>query len=274
MSSAYLPHKSGHLSWLSALFCIKIFILNQLFNFLSQQPSAVYSSNFCFEKLCFHTFKDDILFFNRWHIHTSGPRNPKLTAVGIRCADHATPSIRKRFALIWPASGCRSVGIVRLRTKKPRSLVLVVYMRSKYFHSFGRLCVTYSRFSRRKLVSDSSRTCPAMLLRQPPFNSILFRISDLFPRLVVTSCPVSQIIFLLFLRHVWFVSTTDTRSMMATTNISVTFSRFARSLHIFRVRLRAVVSRYRIGNVASYDVILCQLWRSVPVLLPFGNISN
>jgi hypothetical protein len=37
--------------------------------------------------------------------------------VGIRCADHATPSTRKRLALTSPTSGGRSVGIVRLRTK-------------------------------------------------------------------------------------------------------------------------------------------------------------
>jgi hypothetical protein len=39
------------------------------------------------------------------------------TAVGIRFADHATPSIRKKLALTSPTSGSRSVGIVRLRTK-------------------------------------------------------------------------------------------------------------------------------------------------------------
>jgi hypothetical protein len=43
--------------------------------------------------------------------------NRKLTAGGIRCADHATPSIRKKLALTSPTSGGRSVGIVRLRTK-------------------------------------------------------------------------------------------------------------------------------------------------------------
>jgi hypothetical protein len=33
------------------------------------------------------------------------------------CADHATPSIRKKLALTSPTSGGRSVCIVRLRTK-------------------------------------------------------------------------------------------------------------------------------------------------------------
>jgi hypothetical protein len=44
-------------------------------------------------------------------------RKPRLRAVGIRCADHATPSIRKKLALTSPTSGGRSVSIVRLRTK-------------------------------------------------------------------------------------------------------------------------------------------------------------
>jgi hypothetical protein len=37
--------------------------------------------------------------------------------MGIRCTDHATPSIRKKLALTSPTSGGRSVGVVRLRTK-------------------------------------------------------------------------------------------------------------------------------------------------------------
>jgi hypothetical protein len=47
----------------------------------------------------------------------SGSRKPRLTAVGIRCADHATPSIHKKLALNSPTSGGRSVGIVRLLNK-------------------------------------------------------------------------------------------------------------------------------------------------------------
>jgi hypothetical protein len=44
------------------------------------------------------------------------PNRPSV-AVGIRCADHATPSIRKMLALTSPTGGGLSVGIVRLRTK-------------------------------------------------------------------------------------------------------------------------------------------------------------
>jgi hypothetical protein len=37
--------------------------------------------------------------------------------VGMLCADHATPSMRKSLALTSPTSGGCSVGIVCLRTK-------------------------------------------------------------------------------------------------------------------------------------------------------------
>jgi hypothetical protein len=51
-----------------------------------------------------------------WKISGSGSRKSRLTAVGIRCADYATPSIRK-FGITSPTSGGRSVGIVRLRAE-------------------------------------------------------------------------------------------------------------------------------------------------------------
>jgi hypothetical protein len=51
-----------------------------------------------------------------WTSSGSGLENRDLTAVEIRCADHATLSIRKSLELTSPTSG-RSVGIVRLRTK-------------------------------------------------------------------------------------------------------------------------------------------------------------
>jgi hypothetical protein len=42
---------------------------------------------------------------------------PENTVVGIRCADHSTPSVHKKLALTSPTSGGRSAGIVRSRTK-------------------------------------------------------------------------------------------------------------------------------------------------------------
>jgi hypothetical protein len=52
-----------------------------------------------------------------WKRSSSGSRKSRLKAVEFRCADHATPSIRKKLALTSPTcSGC-SVGTVRLRTK-------------------------------------------------------------------------------------------------------------------------------------------------------------
>jgi hypothetical protein len=52
-----------------------------------------------------------------WRSSGSGSRKPRLTAVGIRCAVHATPSILKKLSLTSPTSGGRSVSIVRLWTE-------------------------------------------------------------------------------------------------------------------------------------------------------------
>jgi len=41
----------------------------------------------------------------------------RVTAVGIRCADHVTPLYPQNLALTSPTGGDRSVGIVRSRTK-------------------------------------------------------------------------------------------------------------------------------------------------------------
>jgi hypothetical protein len=50
-------------------------------------------------------------------------RKPRLTAVGIRCADHVTPSTRKGRHY-FADSGGRSVGIVRLWTKATEFFIL------------------------------------------------------------------------------------------------------------------------------------------------------
>jgi hypothetical protein len=44
-------------------------------------------------------------------------RKPRLMAVGIRCADQATPLYPQKLALTSPTSGRHSVGVVHLRTK-------------------------------------------------------------------------------------------------------------------------------------------------------------
>ena len=53
----------------------------------------------------------------------SRSRKQRLTVVGTRCADNVTPLYPQKLALISPTGGGRSVGIVRVRTKRPRSLV-------------------------------------------------------------------------------------------------------------------------------------------------------
>jgi hypothetical protein len=64
-----------------------------------------------------------------WKNSRSGSRKSRLLAVGIRCADHATPSIRKS----WPTSGGRSVGIVRLLTRATEFSFFSVSMPTTYF---------------------------------------------------------------------------------------------------------------------------------------------
>jgi hypothetical protein len=63
----------------------------------------------------------------------------EITAVGIRCADYATPVYLQKLALSCVTSGGRSVGIVRSRTKAmevllPKKFLCYGY---KYIHRFN-----------------------------------------------------------------------------------------------------------------------------------------
>jgi hypothetical protein len=52
----------------------------------------------------------------------------EMTAIGIRRANYATPSIRKKLALTSPTSGRRLVGRVRSRTKATDLLLLLLLL--------------------------------------------------------------------------------------------------------------------------------------------------
>jgi hypothetical protein len=58
------------------------------------------------------------------------PRKPRLRPKGICRTDHATPLYLQKLALTSPTSGCRSVSIVRLRTKAMElvSFIFVFYI--------------------------------------------------------------------------------------------------------------------------------------------------
>jgi hypothetical protein len=60
-----------------------------------------------------------------WKSSGSGSRKLRLTAVGTRCADHVTTSIRRKLALTSPTCSGRSFGVVRLRTKATEFIFLV-----------------------------------------------------------------------------------------------------------------------------------------------------
>jgi hypothetical protein len=73
-----------------------------------------------------------------WKSSSSASRKPRLTAVEIRCADHATPSIRKKSALTSPTSGGRSVSIVRLRNKVTEFSFFFIMVLGLMNHELGR----------------------------------------------------------------------------------------------------------------------------------------
>jgi hypothetical protein len=80
-----------------------------------------------------HVFNETHMYIH-YSILISRSRKPRLTAVGIRCADHATPSTRKGCALTSPTRDGRLVGIVRLRTTATEFSFLV-YLTSEEIRS-------------------------------------------------------------------------------------------------------------------------------------------
>jgi hypothetical protein len=69
---------------------------------------------------------------------------PRLTAVGIRCAGHVTPSTRKSRHY-FADSGGRSVGIVRLRTKATEfSLIGLLWVSRKVRENYEDLDISES----------------------------------------------------------------------------------------------------------------------------------
>jgi hypothetical protein len=60
-----------------------------------------------------------------WKSSGSGSRKPRLTTMGISCADHVTPLYLQKLALTSQKSGGRSVGIVFLGTKATEFFIFV-----------------------------------------------------------------------------------------------------------------------------------------------------
>jgi hypothetical protein len=62
----------------------------------------------------------------------AAPGKSRLTAVGIRCADHAKPSIPQKVAPTSPTNGGVSASIVRLQTKTTEFSLLYEEMEILY----------------------------------------------------------------------------------------------------------------------------------------------
>jgi hypothetical protein len=117
--------------------------------------------------------------------------------VGIRCADHATFSIRKKLALTSPTSGCRSVGIVPSRTEATEFFLFVFELQPIYcsliFGSFlidySTLPITDTRSAPKDLLigynSKHSRVDPLKLLSRHLFGGTHVYHKELHSRTIV-----------------------------------------------------------------------------------------
>jgi hypothetical protein len=106
-------------------------------------------------------------------------RKSRLTALGICCADHATPSIRKRWHLTLPTCRGRSVGIVLLRSKATEISLVSEFIRQVRM-SFENCAVLYSdaiRFiSGLKMLPFYLKYCPG----SPNMQIETFHVSNTF----------------------------------------------------------------------------------------------
>ena len=100
----------------------------------------------------------------------SGPEKQRLTAVGIRCADHVTPLYLQKLALTSPTSGGRSVGIVRSRTKATEFFFYILdmfsYDTNRLFKKppFSFLTTRHTKLSRRQNHRTTEPfVCPLLL---------------------------------------------------------------------------------------------------------------
>jgi hypothetical protein len=90
------------------------------------------------------------------HRKSRGSRSRKLrlTAVGIRFADHATPIYQQKLALTSPTSGGRSVGIFCLRLQ-PRSLVISLCYICTHTHTQSAASVIRTNYSTSMFASSN-----------------------------------------------------------------------------------------------------------------------
>jgi hypothetical protein len=99
-----------------------------------------------------------------WKSSGSGSRKPRLTAVGIRCVDHATPSIREKLTLTSPKRGGCSVGILRLRIKAMEFNLVVI---TPYFVLRSILILSYHLHVDLSMHSHVSHACYTPLSHLP-----------------------------------------------------------------------------------------------------------